>query len=168
MTQKHATREDIIQILKARREATIEQVSIPALPQKQAPTITAQSLNAPATVPVVQPAPTPTVPDSDVEGWLTEYLPPLIKAAEALARPPFEFGEVVNLGVAVSGAVKAGLPQIKGQEARALVVVVTRHLWRTYAQPLLPAHIRPFAGLLEGLIIAGIEAGYQLLVKRGK
>lgn len=45
-------------------------------------------------------------------------------------------------------------------------MVLCRHLWRVYATPLLPGYARPFAGLLETLLIAGIEAAYQLVVKR--
>lgn len=43
---------------------------------------------------------------------------------------------------------------------------IVRYMWRTYATPLLPPVARPFAGLLEALIVAGIEAAYQLALKR--
>ena len=171
----HATKADIEAILKARREAAIEVQAIPALPpaRKAEPAIAAQSLptvpiTEPVAVPVVETAPEPEVPDAEVEDFLAKHLPALIQAARDLATPPFQFAEVVNLGAAVSAAVSEGLPQVRGKEARALVVVVSRHLWRTYATPLLPAPVRMFAPLLETLLIAGIEAAYQLVVKPTK
>ncbi len=167
---KHATRADIEAILAARKTASITVDKIPARPQSApaaAPQkVSAESLSRPATLPAVVAAPAPQVPDSDVEAFLSAHLPALITATRDLVTPPFAWGEVVTLGGAVSAAVSAGLPQIKGQEARALVVVVSRYLWRTYAAPVLPAAARPFAGLLENLLIAGIEAAYQLTVKR--
>lgn len=174
MTQKHDSRADVAAILAARRSAIVEVQRIPALPVPSAkpatPPTQAQSvpLNQPAATPVVQAAPAPQVSDSDVEAFLTAHLPALIKAAQDLATPPFAFGEVVELGAVVSRAVADGLPQIKGLEARALVVVIVRYVWRTYATPLLPPMARPFAGLLETMIVTGIEAAYQLVVKRGK
>lgn len=173
MTQ-HATKADIQAILAARKQASIEQatqVSIPALPQKKIATpetasVVAQSITQPAAVPSVQAAPPAQVSDADVEQFLEDHLPVLIRAAEDVVRPPFSFAEVVHLGLVVSQAVSAGLPQIRGAEARALVVVIVRYLWRKYATPLLPAYARPFAGLLETLIITGIEAAYQMIVKR--
>lgn len=171
MTQ-HATKADIEAILAARKQAAIEQAtpaSIPALPPQKATQpapITAQSITQPAAVPSVQVAPPTQVSDQDVEQFLEDHLPVLIKAAEDVVRPPFSFAEVVHLGLVVSQAVSAGLPQIRGAEARALVVVIVRYLWRKYATPLLPTYARPFAGLLETLIITGIEAAYQMIVKR--
>lgn len=178
MTQKHDSRADVAAILEARRRATVEVQSIPALPV-QAPKTTAapaqvkaQSIpvTQPAALPTVQAAPTPQVDDGDVEAFLGAHLPALIQAAQDLARPPFDWAEVVRLGQVVSAAVAAGLPQLKGHdlEARTLVVVIVRYVWRTYATPLLPPAARPFAGLLESMIVAGIEAAYQLAVKRRK
>lgn len=63
---------------------------------------------------------------------------------------------------------KEGLPQVKGTEARVLVTVTSRYPWRTYAVPHLPDMAKPFAGLLETLLITGIEAAYQLAVKPKK
>lgn len=174
MTQLRAAKADIDAILQARRQATIEQaiqVAIPALPPRkipmpETPVVTAQSITQPAAVPSVQVAPAAQVSDADVERFLEDHLPMLIKAAQDLVTPPFNFGELVQLSTAVSQAVAVGLPQIKGAEARALVVVIVRYLWRKYATPLLPAYAEPFAGLLETLIVTGIEAAYQLVVKR--
>ncbi len=174
MTQPRATKADIEAILQARREATIEQaiqVAIPALPQKKIPTpetvdVIAQSIKQPASLPSVQAVPANQVSDEDVARFLEHYSPMLIKSAQDIATPPFEWGEVVRLAEVVSQAVAAGLPQIKGAEARALVVVLVRYLWRKYATPLLPAYVKPFAGMLETLIIMGVEAAYQLVVKR--
>lgn len=170
---RHATRADIEAILEARKQASIEQVTpatIPALPPKKKPdpVVTAQSITQPAAVPSVQVAPAAQVSDADVERFLEDHLPMLIKAAQDIATPPFEWGEVVELGKVVSQAVAAGLPQIKGAEARALVVVIVRYLWRKHATPLLPAYVKPFAGMLETLIIMGVEAAYQLVVKQQK
>lgn len=173
MTQR-ATKADIEAILQARRQATIEQaiqVVIPALPPRKIPTpetadMIAQSITQPASLPSVQVAPASQVNDQDIARFIEAYSPMLIKATQDLVTPPFEFGEVVQLAVVVSQAVAAGLPQIKGAEARALVVVIVRYLWRKYATPLLPAYVKPFAGMLETLIIMGVEAGYQLVVKR--
>jgi hypothetical protein len=170
MTQ-HATKADIEAILEARRQAKVEQVTqvtVPALPPKRKPdpVVTAQNITQPAAVPSVQVAPPTVVSDKDVERFLEDHLPMLIKAAQDLVMPPFNFSEVLQLGTAVSQAVAAGLPQIKGAEARALVVVIVRYLWRKYATPLLPPYVKPFAGMLETLIITGIEAAYQLVVKR--
>jgi hypothetical protein len=174
---KQASRADIEAILAARKNGTIESTadvrSIPALPP-QKPTSTPASLQAqsvPLTQPVAPapapvPAPTPKVSDTEVSAFLEKHLPALIKAGVDLATPPFVWGEVITLGQVVSDAVREGLPQVKGAEARALVVVIVRYVWRTYATPLLPVMARPFAGLLESLIIAGIEAAYQLAVKR--
>ncbi len=180
MTEKHDSRADIAAILAARRSAIVEVQRIPALPvpgpkpttqpAPQAAPVQAQSvpITQPAATPVVQAAPTPQVSDRDVEVFLGEHLPALIQAAKDLATPPFQFGEVVQLGTVVSKAVADGLPQVQGLEARTLVVVIVRYVWRTYATPLLPPTARPFAGLLETLIVAGIEAAYQLAVKRRK
>jgi hypothetical protein len=120
-----------------------------------------------AELPVV-PAPQPKVDDEAVGAFLAAYLPALVQAARDLVTPPFRFNEVLDLGVAVSRAVAEGLPQMKGLEARTLVVVVVRYLWRVHATPLLPPLAKPFANMLEGIIIAGIEAGYKLLVKRSQ
>ncbi|MDP9763827.1 hypothetical protein [Deinococcus enclensis] len=174
MTQLRATKADIEAILQARKQAAIEQanqVAIPALPQKKIPTpetaaVIAQSITQPASLPSVQAAPSTVVSDKDVERFLEDHLPMLIKAAQDLVTPPFNLMEVVQLGTAVSQAVAAGLPQIKGAEARALVVVLVRYLWRKHATPLLPASVKPFAGMLETLIVMGVEAAYQLVVKR--
>lgn len=176
MTQPRATKADIEAILQARREAAIEQatqVAIPALPQKKIPTpetaaVVAQSITQPASLPSVQVVPASAANDQDIERFLEHYSPMLIKAAQDIATPPFEWGEVVELGKVVSQAVAAGLPQIKGAEARALVVVIVRYLWRKHATPLLPAYVKPFAGMLETLIIMGVEAAYQLVVKQQK
>ena len=173
MTQQRATKADIEAILQARREATIEQaiqVAIPALPPRKIPSpetadVIAQSITQPASLPSVQVVPASAVNDQDIERFLENYSPLLIKATKDLVEPPFEWGEVVQLAVVVSQAVAAGLPQIKGSEARALVVVIVRFLWRRYATPLLPPYAKPFAGILETLIITGIEAAYQLVVK---
>lgn len=164
-------------ILEARKQAAIETVQdIPATPLQPVtarpgavqPTVTAQSITQPAAVPSVQTAPAPQVSDAEVEAFLQAHLPGLIQAARNLAQPPFRFEEVVTLGGAVSAAVAAGLPQARGLEARTLVVVVTRYVWRTHGVPALPAHIRPLAGLLETLMITGIEAAYRLVVKPRK
>lgn len=164
-------------ILAARRAAAIETVQdIPATPLQPVtarpgavqPSVTAQSITQPAAVPSVQTAPTPQVSDAEVEAFLTAHLPGLVKAAVDLATPPFKLTEAVELGTAVSAAVAEGLPQVKGLEARALVVVTTRYVWRTFAVPALPLQYRFAAGLIETLIISGIEAGYQLLVKQRK
>ncbi len=173
MTQ-HATKADIDAILKARREAAIEQatqIAVPALPQKKTPTpetaaVIAQSITQPASLPSVQVAPANPDNDQDITRFLEDHLPMLIKAAQDIATPPFHMGEVVQLATVVSQAVAAGLPQVKGAEARALVVVLVRYLWRKYATPLLPPYAKPFAGMLETLIVTGIEAAYQLYVKR--
>lgn len=168
----HATCADIEAILEARRTATITVDKIPVRPQAApAPApqpITAESLARPATLPSTVQAPAPQVSDSDVADFLGAHLPGLIGATVALATPPFNFMEVVALGQAVSAAVAAGLPQVKGTEARVLVTVTSRYLWRTYAVPRLPDTVRPFAGLLETLLITGIEAAYQLAVKPKK
>lgn len=170
---KHATRADIEAILAARKTASITVDNIPARPQAAAPAavpqqVSAESLSRPATLPAVVPAPAPQVADGDVEAFLASHLPGLIAATVALVTPPFAWAEVVQLGTAVSAAVSAGLPQVKGAEARVLVVVISRYLWRTYAVPALPGTVRPFAGLLETLLMAGIEAAYQLVVKPKK
>ncbi|MBZ9713733.1 hypothetical protein [Deinococcus multiflagellatus] len=173
MTQKHATRADIEAILKARRDAAVEVQAIPALPPQKA-SVKAQSepaappLTQPAAVPSVTVAPTPTVSDADLETFLGKHLPALIAAGQELARPPFTWNEVITLGQGVSAAVAEGLPQVGGLEARVLVVVITRHVWRTYATPLLPAAVKPFTSLLETLIVTSIEAAYKLAVKPRK
>lgn len=175
MTQ-HATKADIEAILQARNQASIEQAtpaSIPALPQKKIPTpetvaVVVQSITQPASLPSVQVAPAAQANDQDIERFLEDHLPMLIKAAQDVVMPPFDFMEVVELGKVVSLAMAVGLPQVKGAEARGLVVVIVRYLWRKYATPLLPVYAKPFSGLLETLIIAGIEAAYQLYVKQQK
>ena len=169
--QKHTTTADIEAlvrdkraIIEARKTASIE--SIPALPQRTA--AAEKPLTQPAAIQTANLAPKPEVSDADVGAFLDGHLPGLIRATQELVTPPFAWTEVVTLGVAVSEAVRDGLPQIKGAEARALGVVTTRYLWRTYAVPLLPAAVKPFAGLLEQLLITGLEAAYQLVVKAKK
>lgn len=182
-TQQQASAAAVKAILEARKSAAVEVQSIPALPPRPTipqpstpsqpavkpaptPTITAQSITQPVAVPSVQVAPPPQVSDGEVEAFLTAHLPGLTQAAIDLATPPFQISEVIRLGTAVSAAVAQGLPQVRGTEARVLVVVTSRYLWRTHATPRLPATVRPFAPLLETLLIAGIEAGYQIVVKR--
>lgn len=135
---QRATKADIEAILEARRQATIQQVTqvaVPALPPKKKPdpVVTAQNITQPAAVPSVQVAPPTVVSDKDVERFLEDHLPMLIKAAQDLVTPPFNLMEVVQLGTAFRQAVAARLPQVKGAEARALVVVIVRYLWRKYA-----------------------------------
>lgn len=149
-------------IIEARKTASIE--SIPALPQRTA--AAEKPLTQPAAVQTANLAPKPEVSDAQVGTFLDGHLPGLIRSTRELVTPPFNFAEVINLGVAVSEAVRDGLPQVKGAEARALVVVTSRYLWRTYAVSQLPATVKPFAGLLEQLLITGLEAAYQLVVKR--
>lgn len=170
MTQQHATRADIEAILEARRKAKVE-APITAQSIPATPSVRTQSVEAPITEPVappapVVPAPVPQASDAEVEAFLDEELPPLINAAVALAAPPFQWSEVTTLGLVVSRAVSRGLPQVKGTEARVLVVIITRLVWRKYATSHLPTAVRPLAGLLETLIVTGIEAAYQLAVKR--
>lgn len=166
---------DIEAVLKARRYAAVEQsapVSLPPLPvaksggpRQPSATVTVQSLIQPAGLPSVQVAPPPEVSDEDVSAFLESYLPMLIRAAQNAVMPPLGVGDGVQLSLAVTQAVAAGLPQMRGGEARALAVVVTRLLWRKYAAPLLPAHAAPAAGHLETQVIAGLEVAYQLAVK---
>lgn len=166
---------DIEAVLKARRYAAVEQsapVSLPALPtsnlgaaRQLSATVTVQNLIQPASLPSVQVAPPPEVSDEDVTAFLESYLPMLIRAAQNAVMPPLGVGDGVQLSLAVTQAVAAGLPQMSGAEARALAVVLTRLLWRKYATPLLPGHLGPAAGHLESQVIAGIEVAYQLAVK---
>lgn len=166
---------DVEAIVKARRYAAVEQsapVSLPALPPVKpggphllSATVTVQSIIQPAGLPSVQVAPPPEVSDEDVTAFLESYLPMLIRAAQNAVMPPVGVTDGVQLSLAVAQAVAAGLPQMRGAEARALAVVVTRLLWRKYATPLLPGHLGPAAGHLESQVIAGIEVAYQLAVK---
>ncbi|GGK22797.1 hypothetical protein GCM10008955_15330 [Deinococcus malanensis] len=147
MTQQpHATRADIEAILKARRLASVEAVSIPALPPMKTDEpkmVTAQvessltelTITQPATLPVVVVAPEPKVDDLNVEEMLEDHLPILIADVIEIAAPPFRFEEVVKLGQSVSEAVKIGLPQVQKLEARVLVVATARYVWRKYGTP---------------------------------
>lgn len=168
-SKPHATRADIEAILKARQQASVQ--NIPALPQKQAsptpatPTakVTAQSTPvAPAQPPLTAQA----VSDTDLTSFLTRHLPGIQAAAVALATPPFAWTEVLELGQVVSQAVKDGLPMAKGTEAAQLVQVITAYAYDHYLVPALPSNIRPFAPLLRPLVLQAIEAAYQLAVKR--
>lgn len=106
MTQKQDSRADVTAVLEARRRATAEVQSIAALPV-QAPKPTAAPaqvkthsipVTQPDVLPTLQAAPTPNVSDSDVEAFLGEHLPTLVQTAQDIARPPFDWAEVVRLG----------------------------------------------------------------------
>lgn len=127
--------------------------------------ITAQSLTeAPQKGELVTP-PAET-PDEDVTAFLQEALPQLVDFAQQLFKPPFSIGRALTLAPKlmqlVSFIVATGLPAIKGLEAKALVVVLFRWLFRAYVAPYLGA----FAGMLEPLILKGLEAAYQAVVKK--
>lgn len=92
-------------------------------------------------------------------------MPGLIQAPRELVTRPFSFAQVINLGIAVIETMRDRLPQVEGAEARTLVPVTTRYLWRTYTVPQLPATVKSFAGLLEQPLITRLEVAYQLVVK---
>lgn len=171
MTQPHATRADIEAILKARRDTISQVQAIPTLPPAQAqvaptsptqPNVTAQGMTA--TTPTAA-AHTP-VSDADLSAFLEKHLPQIQAKAVALATPPFVWTEVLELGQVVSQAVSDGLPLAKDGEAAKIVQVVTGYAYDHYLVPALPASIKPFTGLLRPLVLGGIEAAYQLAVKR--
>ena len=168
--QAHATTADIQAIIAAHKAAVTAQ-SVPALPMSQ-PKIHAMSLDEPAQ-PVADPSPTPApkpapepVSDAALGDFLSGHLPELIQTAQAIVTPPFAFSEVLQLSQAVSQAVHDGLPLAKGAQAAQVVNLVAGYVWDKYATPLLPPMVRPFGGILRGLMLAGIEAAYRFGVKK--
>lgn len=173
MPQK-ATRQDILNILEQRRAVQDGNAARALSTASVEPTSATSPGTTPPPLRVVIPgegAPiipavaAPAVSDADLDKFLQAYLPKFVRAAEELVRLPFRWSEVVTLAEVVSGAVAFGLPLAKGLEARQLVLVISAYVFDTYAASLLSPAVRPFAGLLRGLLLVGVEAAYQLSVK---
>ena len=106
---------------------------------------------------------------------LLDIIVPMIEDGITQARAAFgdrrlSWGEAAALGMVLQGivskAVMLGAPLVKGQDARALVLLIFGVVFDRYVTPLLPVWLKPFSGLLKASVMKGLESLYQSVIKQ--
>lgn len=115
-------------------------------------------------------APTTTAaPEAALVIAITAALPAVISAIRPIiAQRRVTIATATTAITAISAAVARVAPQIKGGDARALVIGLFGWAWDTYLTQLLPVYLRPFAPAIRAAAVTGLQTAYDAVVKQTK
>lgn len=149
----------------ARERAALREAAVQAA-QSAGVKVSTQSVNSTA--------PEAPATEAQLGALLDKILPQVLSgvaaARAALADKKLSLLEAASLAQTiisiVSTAVRDGAPAVRGQNARALVIAVFGVVFDKCVADLLPAWLRPFAGLVRAAAVFGLQSAYDSLIKK--
>lgn len=111
----------------------------------------------------------PRVDDGALLLAITSTLPAVVAALQPIVtQRRVTIATATTAITAISSAVARVAPQIKGSDARALVIGLFSWAFDTYLVQLMPAYLRPFAPMIKNAAVAGLQTAYDAVVKQTK